>query len=84
MGRPAARASVATPKPATAPRRQRRPILFGLIHLLLIYAMGYLLALTALPSATLIYLGLSYGGVGWAVAAAYLSVPIGIIWFCVY
>ncbi len=62
---------------------RRRPWLFGLLHLGLIYVMGYLLMLVAAPAAALVWLGLQYGGAGWAAAATFASVPVTILWFCV-
>jgi non-ribosomal peptide synthetase-like protein len=52
---------------------------FGVAHVALIYAMGYFLIATALPSIVLIAAGLwFYGPVG-GIAAAFISVPIGIL-----
>jgi non-ribosomal peptide synthetase-like protein len=81
-GSPALPAEVRLPEPPQQERHRRRPLLFGLLHLGLIYVMGYLLILTAAPAATLVLLGFQYGGAGWAAAAAFASVPVTILWFC--
>lgn len=81
-GSPALPAEVRLPEPQQN-ARPRRGWLFGLIHLGLIYVMGYLLILAAVPAAILIVLGFEYGGAGWAAAATFASVPISILWFCV-
>lgn len=62
--------------------RRRRRWLFGLIHLALIYLMGYLLMLAVAPAIALVWLGLQYGGGGWGAAAVFVSVPVTILWFC--
>jgi non-ribosomal peptide synthetase-like protein len=80
-GSPALPAEVRLPGPRPQ-QRPRRRWLFGLLHLGLIYVMGYLLILTAAPAAALILLTLQYGGAGWAAAATFASVPLTIVWFC--
>jgi non-ribosomal peptide synthetase-like protein len=82
QGAPARPARVSAAEPAADATTRRKPFLYGLIHFGLIYAMGYLLLLTALPSAALIYAAFAYGGTGWAVAATFAAVPGGIAWFC--
>ena len=72
--------SLAEPHP-DQPRHRRR-WLFGLVHLGLVYAMGYLLILAAAPGTALVVLGLQYGGAGWAAAATFAAVPVSIVWFC--
>ncbi len=51
---------------------------YGLMHLTLIYAMGYFLLLTALPSIALVLGALYLGGPWWGVAAAFASIPVGL------
>jgi non-ribosomal peptide synthetase-like protein len=80
-GSPSLPAEVHLAEPHQEQHRRRRPWLFGLLHLGLIYAMGYLLILAGAPAAAFVLLGLSYGGGGWAIAAAFASVPITVLWF---
>lgn len=82
-GSPALRAEVRLAEPPQQERHRRRPWLFGLLHLGLIYVMGYLLILTAAPAAALVLIGFQYGGAGWAAAATFAAVPVTILWFCV-
>jgi non-ribosomal peptide synthetase-like protein len=44
--------------------------------------MGYLLILAVAPAAALIYFAFQYGGAGSAAAAAFVSVPLTILWYC--
>lgn len=60
------------------PPRRGRAVLFGLLHLGLIYAMGYFLLATIVPSAALILAAIYFGGAGWAIAAALVSVPLSV------
>jgi non-ribosomal peptide synthetase-like protein len=55
--------------------------LFGLIHLALIYVMGYILILSALPAAAMIGCALYLGGPVACFAAALAAVPVSIIWY---
>ena len=57
-------------------RGKRRTFLFGLLHLGLIYAMGYFLLLTTAPAIALIAAGLYIGGPWAGIAGAMLSVPL--------
>jgi len=82
QGSPSQRTRVPLAEPVEGETVNRRPWLYGLAHLGLIYAMGYLLLLTALPSVSLIVAAFVYGGTGWAIAATFTGVPVGIIWFC--
>jgi non-ribosomal peptide synthetase-like protein len=64
-----------------AKHRPGRAFLFGLAHLGLIYAMGYLLILSALPGlAMVIYAFLRFGPL-WAAAAALAAVPVSFVWY---
>lgn len=60
---------------------RRRPLLFGLLHLGLIYAIGYVHILSLLPSVAVILIAFFYWGAGWAIAATFAAVPIGLIWY---
>lgn len=51
---------------------------YGLVHLTLIYVMGYFLLMTALPSIALVLGALYLGGPWWGVAAAFASIPLGL------
>jgi non-ribosomal peptide synthetase-like protein len=69
----------------TIKRRQPHGVLinglFGLIHLALIYVMGYILILSALPALALIGCALYFGGPIAGFAAALAAVPVSIIWY---
>ncbi len=69
------------PVPAPEPRAKRRPILFGIVHLLLIYAMGYFLILTGLPAIALVAYALFGSDVYVGVAAVVLAVPASVLWY---
>ena len=80
-GSPATRASVELPRlPRREPRRGAS-VLFGLIHLALIYAMGYFLMLSLAPAAVLIGYGLYAGGPATGAAVALAAVPVSIFWY---
>lgn len=80
------RGSPAKPVPDKTIKPQRRHGLlinglFGLIHLALIYVMGYILILSALPALAMIGCALYFGGPVAAFAAALAAVPLSIIWY---
>lgn len=80
-GSPAIPAKVATPElPASGKRR--RPIVFGLLHLALIYLMSYVIFAIYAPSIALIFSGFAYGGISWGIAAAFVAIPLRIFWTC--
>jgi len=56
-------------------------VLFGLLHLALIYAMGYLLIASTVPGFALIAGGLYFGGPPLAAAAAFVAAPVSIFWY---
>ncbi|WP_072394556.1 Pls/PosA family non-ribosomal peptide synthetase [Hyphomicrobium sp. CS1GBMeth3] len=86
-GIPALPATVAVPQPKRAARdglvRRTGQTLsrafYGLMHLMLIYAMGYFLLLATLPAAALVLGSLYLGGPWWGVAAAFAAVPVWIL-----
>lgn len=80
-GSPAERAHVEVPQ-RTEPRK-RHPFLFGLIHLGLIYVMGYFLIFTLMPSVVLIGSALYYWGMVWGIVATFASVPLAIVSYIV-
>lgn len=55
--------------------------LFGMIHLLLIYGMGYILILSAAPALVVVALAVYGGGPAAGLLAAIASVPISVLWF---
>jgi non-ribosomal peptide synthetase-like protein len=55
--------------------------LFGLIHLALIYVMGYILILSALPAVALIGCALYFGSPIAGFVAALIAVPVSTVWY---
>jgi non-ribosomal peptide synthetase-like protein len=78
---PAASLDVAEP---SAPLKHR-PFLFSLLHLTLLNCMGYVLLLTMLPASAIIGAAWYFNGWPYALAAAYLCMPLNLFWyiFCV-
>jgi non-ribosomal peptide synthetase-like protein len=58
-----------------------RTFLFGLIHLCLIYVMGYILIVSVLPAMAMVGYALYIGGPAWGVGAAFASVPVSLVWY---
>jgi non-ribosomal peptide synthetase-like protein len=81
-GSPATAAPVAVPDVPTTRGARRRPILFGLYHLLLIYALELFVLLTALPAATLVVVAFAKGGLGWRIASVIAAAPTFVLSFC--
>lgn len=77
-GAPAQPALIVVPE-APEDRRRRRSFIFGMLHLALIYAMGYFLLATAAPAIAAIAAGLYFGGPWYGVAAAFGAVPLSIL-----
>jgi non-ribosomal peptide synthetase-like protein len=69
--------------PDTRGRRTKfgATFLFGLIHLCLIYVMGYFLIFSALPALAMVGYALYAEGPAWGIGAAFASVPISIVWY---
>lgn len=82
-GSPALPAEVHLPEPPQQDGERRRGWLWGLVHLGLIYVMGYLMILALAPAAALVWAGYQYGGAAWATAGAFGAVPVTIVWFCI-
>ena len=61
----------------------RLPFLFGLLHLLLIYVMGYFLIGTMIPALVLVAGAWVIGGAGLSIVAAILSVPLSLLVFVI-
>jgi len=58
-----------------------RTFLFGLVHLGLIYVMGYILIVSALPALAMVGYGLFAGGPLWGIVAAFAAVPFSLLWY---
>lgn len=81
-GSPSAAAPVAVPEAPSTRVARRRPVLYGLCHLLLIYALELFLLLTALPGAALITVGFAKGGLAWQIASVLAAAPVFVFSFC--
>lgn len=84
-GSPARLARVVVPgmgQGMVRPSRARRAA-FAVLHLLLIYAMGYFLIAVSIPSLALIVGGLVYWGPAGGVAGAFAGVPVGLLSFAI-
>jgi non-ribosomal peptide synthetase-like protein len=81
-GSPAQPASVEVPQPPEGKAARRYPVLFGLLHLLVIYVGQIFLLLTALPSLALVIYAIYKWGLLWGFASALIAGPLGIISFC--
>jgi non-ribosomal peptide synthetase-like protein len=64
-----------TPDRASKPRRGAG-FLFGVFHLMLIYAMGYILIMSMLPGIALIAAALYFGSTGLGILATFAAVPL--------
>jgi non-ribosomal peptide synthetase-like protein len=74
-GSPARVASVSLP--GLIARTERwRTFLFGLVHLGLIYVMGYLLSFAALPGVGFVFYTYATGGPAYAAASTFVAVPL--------
>ena len=62
-------------------QRFGRTVLFGLLHLGLIYTMGYILLLSLLPGLAVVAYALYVGGPLWGIVAALAATPISMIWY---
>jgi len=82
-GSPAGPASVPLPVWSRGAPRNRQALLFGFIHLCLIYAMGYVLIASAIPAAALVGGALYLGGPLWAIGAAFAAAPLTLLWYVV-
>jgi non-ribosomal peptide synthetase-like protein len=78
-GSPARLADVEVPQAETAGMGRARRFGFGVLHLLLIYVMGYFIIATLIPPMVLMFGGLwLYGPLG-GVIGAFAAVPVGIL-----
>lgn len=79
QGVPLKGASFTVPGQTTGTRA--RPLLFGALHLLLIYAMGYLLILATLPGLALAAFALTTTDIVMGSLALLMAVPVSIAWY---
>jgi non-ribosomal peptide synthetase-like protein len=81
-GVPAEPAEVEVPEARNGENIPRRPILFGLCHLALIYVMGYLAIFSIVPSIYLVAYALDFG-ILWGIAATFAGVLLAIVIYAV-
>lgn len=82
------RGSPSQPAPVKVPgasedRISRRPLMFGLLHLITIYAMELFLVLTALPTVALFYFAYLTGDYGWLIISLIIAGPLYMASFCI-
>ena len=82
-GVPAEPAQVDVPRASSGEKVPRRPFLFGLCHLALIYVMGYVAIFSIVPSVHLIARALE-AGVLWGIAATFAGVCLSILVYAVF
>jgi non-ribosomal peptide synthetase-like protein len=80
-GSPAVPTALDLPDPPRERPRRGLTFLFGLVHLALIYAMGYLLILSMVPAVIMAGYALYTYGAIWGIGAAFASVPVTIVWY---
>ncbi len=78
-GSPAQLTEVVVPEGKPVRARGLKRFAFGVLHLALIYVMGYFLIATMIPSIVLIAAGLWYAGPLGGIVAAFVAVPVGIL-----
>jgi non-ribosomal peptide synthetase-like protein len=78
-GSPARLADVGVPEAMGAAPGWLRRFLFGVMHLVLIYAMGYFLIATLIPPLAVMIGGLWLAGPIGGVAGTFIAVPVGIL-----
>ncbi|MGD9670446.1 MAG: Pls/PosA family non-ribosomal peptide synthetase [Hyphomicrobiaceae bacterium] len=74
-GAPARKSSVGVPVPQNKPAGRLRAFTFAVLHLLLIYAMGYFLIASMLPALVLLVLSYQYWGIWGSLLAVFAAVP---------
>jgi hypothetical protein len=80
-GSPPAKAEVYRPANDAETPSKKRAFLFGLLHLGLIYLMGYFLIASILPSVALVWYVLQRWGVALAIVSVYIAAPLAVIWY---
>lgn len=61
---------------------RRHPVLFGLLHVLLIGALELFLVVTLVPGLVIVAAAFAWGGPLWGMASLLAAVPIGTVSFC--
>jgi non-ribosomal peptide synthetase-like protein len=82
-GSPAEPAEVILPEISNEAAAARSPLLFGMLYFLASEIIGDMLMLTFLPPTLVVLATYLYFGLGWAIAVAYLSIPLNLVAFCV-
>jgi non-ribosomal peptide synthetase-like protein len=80
-GVPAVAAAVKLPVAESPEPKERRELIWALVHLALIYAMGYFLIVTLFPPTILVIFAFISYGAFWGTLALVAAVPLGIIWY---
>jgi non-ribosomal peptide synthetase-like protein len=80
-GSPAQPAVISLPSVPEEPRR-RHPFLFGLLFFVAGEIIGELVLLSAVPPLVIAIATYLYFGLAWAVASVFLSIPLGVVSFC--
>ncbi len=81
-GSPAAAAVVSVPRVNEERAAQRHPFWWGLAFFIAGEIVGEMVLLTTLPPLAIIYGCFLWGGISGAVAGVFLSIPIGLVAFC--
>jgi non-ribosomal peptide synthetase-like protein len=82
-GAPAEPAQVDVPQASNGEKVPQRPFLFGLLHLALIYVIGYVAIFSLVPSIHLVANALA-AGVLWGIAATFAGVFLSILIYAVF
>lgn len=61
---------------------RRRPILYGLLHALLIGFLEIVLVVALVPPLAIVVPAFMRGGLSWGVVSVFLAVPVGVVAFC--
>lgn len=77
-GVPAEPAQISVPRPREGEQVRRRPMLFGLLHLALIYVMGYVAIFSIVPGGWLVAQAFQRGA-PWGIAVTFAAVPLSVI-----
>ena len=81
-GSPAQPAKVDLPEITDAQATHRHPLVFGMIHIILVEVLAIIMFITVLPSLVIVTFPLLLGGIRWAMVSAFIAVPVHVIWFC--
>jgi non-ribosomal peptide synthetase-like protein len=80
-GSPASPAEVPVPESESS-GAPKRSVLFGFLHLIQLYLMGVIAAITFLPVAALLYFAYQWGGWGLFAVAALAAGPFSLVCYC--